>query len=34
MIKSGLGVMLINVGFGNVVSAARVIAVVAPAHHL
>jgi len=30
MIKSGLGVMLINVGFGNVVSAARVIAVVAP----
>ncbi|MEW6599378.1 MAG: DUF370 domain-containing protein [Nitrospirota bacterium] len=30
MIKSGHGVMLINVGFGNVVSASRVIAVVAP----
>jgi regulator of extracellular matrix RemA (YlzA/DUF370 family) len=30
MIKSGQGVVLINVGFGNVVSASRVIAVVAP----
>ena len=30
MIKSGLGVMLVNVGFGNVVSASHVIAVVAP----
>jgi len=30
MIKSGQGVTLINVGFGNVVSASRVIAVVAP----
>jgi len=30
MKKSGHGVILINVGFGNVVSASRVIAVVAP----
>jgi regulator of extracellular matrix RemA (YlzA/DUF370 family) len=30
MIKASQGVMLINVGFGNVVSASRVIAVVAP----
>ncbi len=30
MKKSGLGVMLVNVGFGNVVSASHVIAVVAP----
>lgn len=30
MKKTSQGVMLINVGFGNVVSASRVIAVVAP----
>ncbi len=30
MKKPGQGVMLINIGFGNVVSASRVIAVVAP----
>lgn len=30
MKKSGKGLMLINIGFGNVVSANRVIAVVAP----
>jgi hypothetical protein len=30
MTKSDKGLMLINIGFGNVVSASRVIAVVAP----
>ncbi|UCD34197.1 MAG: DUF370 domain-containing protein [Nitrospiraceae bacterium] len=30
MKRTGTGLVLINVGFGNVVSAARVIAVVAP----
>lgn len=30
MKNSGKGLMLVNVGFGNVVSASRVIAVVAP----
>ncbi len=30
MKKSGKGLMLINIGFGNVVSASRVISVVAP----
>ncbi len=30
MIKASQGVMLINVGFGNVVSASHVIAVIAP----
>jgi len=28
--KDGTGIVLVNVGFGNVVSASRVIAVVAP----
>ena len=30
MKKDGTGIVLVNVGFGNVVSASRVIAVVAP----
>jgi regulator of extracellular matrix RemA (YlzA/DUF370 family) len=30
MKKSGKGLVLINIGFGNVVSASRVIAIVAP----